>query len=286
MALEEIRDIVAETPPQTEWGVAVISGEGVDVFGIAPDHEFPAASLGKLGIAHVLTAVEGRIGSACRYEELVVTDEDKRGGSGILQYFPNGYTITPEEAASLMLRESDNTAARLLVKALGGAEAVNDRLAESPLDLALTRLGIRDEDRFTFGSTSPAEVARILLELSKGPLSNALHESDMWYGLCRDIESKPRIPSSLLNKFLLRAGGHEGGGHPRIYKRALNRHYHHSQFARKGGSLEDARHDSAVINGYAVAALSSGYPPDLAYGKRHPAHDIHARIGTAVLSHT
>jgi beta-lactamase class A len=285
MPVADIHNILDGAPPNVDWGVVVLDRESSEVYRRAPDRPFQAASLGKLGIAYALTATEGRSDTAFWRQELELRDTDRLPGTGILQHFPTGHPVTPEQAALLMIKESDNTAARLLVTTFGGAEAVNAQLAASPLGLQTTRLEIREGGRFAFGQTTPAEAAVLLRELSHGPLADALHQTNMWYGLCRDIQPRPGLQGvriAALNRIICHAGKGRDAA-PFIYEMALNREYPTGTYAHKGGSLEGQRHDTAVIEGHTVAALSTGYDSALPHSRRHPAHDIHAGIGRALV---
>ncbi len=64
-------------------------------------------------------------------ETVPVLSEELSGGSGILQFLHLGLPLTVRDAVELMIIVSDNTATNLLLRRIGGAEAVNagmDRL--------------------------------------------------------------------------------------------------------------------------------------------------------------
>lgn len=280
---DSVEYMLAMAPPSVEWGVAVVSSEGEQLYSREADKPFRAASLGKLGIAHVLTHEGAELPMGFWERDLSVKAADKRPGTGLLQYFPDNYPVSAEEALRMMVRESDNTAARLLVQALGGAAVVNEQLAASPLQLTTTRLEVLEDGAFTFGKTTAAEAARLMMELSTSSVDDALHETTMWYGLSRDIGARLSPGTTLFNQYLRFA---KGGGPVGVYERALSRSYRRAPFPHKNGSLDDVRHDTAVINGHGVAALSAGWDTKLPYGALHPAHTIHRRLGSTIAWHT
>lgn len=100
---------------------------------------FPAASVIKIAVAlEVLCAIaEGSLTAA---ELLLLREEDKVVGSGVLAALQPGLRLPITDVLYLAMAISDNTAANLLVDRVG-VDAVNERLAG--LGLATTRLGGR-----------------------------------------------------------------------------------------------------------------------------------------------
>lgn len=255
------------------WSIALTEPSGTMAAGYQADRQHEAASLNKLAIVHALDA------SGVRIETSTVKPEDKRPGTGILEHFPDGYEVPFTDVVRLMLSESDNTAARIAVRELGGPGNVNDLLEDSPLCLEATRLEPVGADRFYYGNTTAEEIAALLREVDQSEEHHqALLKSHCWYGLRHDIEDR-RLKQPLHRHFLKWA---RGRGPDRLYKKALAYRSPPSQFPAKEGSVEDVRHDSARIGGYVIAALSSNQQ-EKPYGKKHPAHRVHARIGRLIL---
>lgn len=103
-------------------------------------------------------------------DPITLKAEERVGGSGILQDFQGGLQLTLEDAITLMIVESDNTATNLVLDRVGIAN-VNQRTAS--LGLPSTKvfkkvfvpLGrpLTDEEReFGLGSTTPNEMLRLL----------------------------------------------------------------------------------------------------------------------------
>lgn len=55
-------------------------------------------------------------------ESVVLNSSDKTGGSGILSGYPSGSRLTLRELLKLMITESDNTAANIVIRKIGMAE--------------------------------------------------------------------------------------------------------------------------------------------------------------------
>jgi beta-lactamase class A len=132
---------------------------------INSDRPFPAASLFKLPIlVEVLAQVQlKRLGLD---EQLEVRPEDWSDGSGVLQARV-GDRITVRELLRLMIQESDNIAALVLLNAVG-SERVNatlDRLALAGTRVVDRRRGERGEH-----VTTPRDMATLLTTIASGQL--------------------------------------------------------------------------------------------------------------------
>ena len=79
---------------------------------------FPAASLVKVPVmaACFEAAQQGQLDLS---EQLVLKRSDKVGGSGVLKEKPSGAALTVRELIELMVTESDNTAANMLIGRIG-----------------------------------------------------------------------------------------------------------------------------------------------------------------------
>lgn len=156
------------------------------VYGVGPDEPVRTASTIKLP---VLVEAFARVaeGRARWEEELVLTQEKKVGGSGILPEFDPGLHLTLRDAVHLMIVVSDNTATNLVLDRLG-ADAVNDRM--DALGFSETRLlrkvfGGGDarartpaRERFGLGVSTPREMVTLIEKIEKGEVvsKDASHE--------------------------------------------------------------------------------------------------------------
>ncbi len=96
------------------------------VIAIDADRSAPLASVFKLYVL-LATAEAVASGDASWDETLVLDDTDRSLPSGELQDAPAGTEVTVRDAASAMIRISDNTATDLLIRRLGRASASKRR---------------------------------------------------------------------------------------------------------------------------------------------------------------
>ena len=109
------------------YGVVVydpVSGKSVE---LNEEDYFTAASLAKLPV--LLTLYRGAARGEIDLDSGVsILPTDVQGyGSGVLQNFPVGYTMTLRECARYLIKESDNTAWVMLERTLG-RDRINDTL--------------------------------------------------------------------------------------------------------------------------------------------------------------
>jgi beta-lactamase class A len=200
---------------------------------IASDRAVQAASLFKLPIlAEVLARIDaGRLDPNA---ELEVRPEDWTDGSGILQA-RIGDRLTVRELMRLMIQDSDNIAALVLL----------DNVGIDTVNATATRMGLRqthivDHRQGEPGehTTSAADMALLLRDISAGQLVDAgvsesalqlleLHQANAWLG--DDLPWWVKV-------------------------------------AHKWGDLPDARHDAGIVftprGNYVVVVLTEDAPPD------------------------
>jgi beta-lactamase class A len=144
-------------------GAVVIDLDTGRTASVQPRRPFPAASLFKLPI--LAEALRQGLDPNARLE---VRPEDWADGSGVLQARV-GERLAVRELLRLMVQESDNIAALVLLDALG-VEAVNSTMER--LGLGGTRL--RDHRQGEPGEhvTTPADMARLLELIVSGRLAS------------------------------------------------------------------------------------------------------------------
>jgi beta-lactamase class A len=121
------------------------------------DLPLPAASSIKTPI--LLLALEALDAGQLRWgEPLAMTKEVVGGGAGWMASRPVGTRFPVFEAATEMIRVSDNTATNLLIKRLGGEQAVNQRFAAQ--GLAATVINNWLPDLEGTNTTSARDLAR------------------------------------------------------------------------------------------------------------------------------
>src|SRR5688572_7943572 len=158
------------------------------IYNLNGDEPVPTASTIKLA---VMVEAFARVAEnkAKWTDELVLTEEKKVGGAGILQEFGDGLRLTLRDGVTLMMTLSDNTATNLVIDALT-ADAVNARMES--LGLKETRLmrrvfrggesaeGRKEENkRFGLGRTTPHEMVTIMEKLERGEIINPAASKDM-----------------------------------------------------------------------------------------------------------
>jgi len=121
----KIRQIAAKDRDLTLYALALELDSGT-YFSINGDKPVPAASTIKtpLLIAFLQDVDAGKIRLD---EQLEISKDVLVGEAGELQYLPVGTKISALETASKMIIISDNTATNMILKRLGGAQAVNQR---------------------------------------------------------------------------------------------------------------------------------------------------------------
>ena len=155
---------IAEEYPAVVGLRSISLSDPEDQLSLNADEVFPAASIIKVPVLleFYRQAEEGAVSPG---DVRPLREEDKVGGSGVLQYLGAGSTsMTVEDYARLMINVSDNTATNVVID-LVGMDNVNGLLEH--LGLETTRLVRRmqakgvDPDRVENLST-PRELARLM----------------------------------------------------------------------------------------------------------------------------
>jgi beta-lactamase class A len=131
------------------------------------DYVHWAASDSKLFVTSLLLE-DLRAGKITLGTQLNWAASDRRAGAGVYDADNSPLTGTVQDVLFDMLNRSGNTAVRAIVnKALGGADAVNQRYASEYPQLKVTKLEpVAGTDRFLLGYTTASEVDFIIQKLS------------------------------------------------------------------------------------------------------------------------
>ena len=118
---------------EADWGIYVRFLDGGDEIAIGADTPLDTMSLIKVPI---LVALMRRVdrGEVSLDENITLTDDHKRLGTGVMRLFGAGATFTLRDMAWMMEVVSDNTATDLCLAAAGGMEAVNASMRDLGLD--------------------------------------------------------------------------------------------------------------------------------------------------------
>ncbi len=135
-----------------------------------PNELFPAASLIKLPI---MIAVFNRIskGDLSLSETMTLHRHNRVGGSGTLKWQPDGTRLTISQLLDHMIRESDNTAANMLIEAVGGIPYIQSQLPRVGLvQTQIHRQGMSLRSGYVAKEnyTTVSEMAMILRKIYKG----------------------------------------------------------------------------------------------------------------------
>lgn len=103
------------------------------------DEKFPTGSTIKVVMLCVaMEKVEK--GELNYYQKFTLTEDDVSGGTGFLRNYQIGKQVTLKELLHQMITASDNTATRIVLKAIGSDAAINDWLSRH--DLKNTRFNV------------------------------------------------------------------------------------------------------------------------------------------------
>ncbi len=154
-----------------------------EVLAYRATEKFPTASLIKLPVL-VEYFYQIQAGKVSPNQKVRLTDENKWGGSGLLQFFQGSSELQLSDAAMLMITISDNTATNLVLDALGNTHAeklaaVNQRMLA--LGLKNTRLlnklmswatktDAPESVVYGVGVSTPEDMVLLLEKLARGAL--------------------------------------------------------------------------------------------------------------------
>jgi beta-lactamase class A len=209
---------------------------------VADQEVFPAASLAKVPILYeVYRQLDA--GKLRRDLLVTITADDITDGAGVLQA-REGDRLTIDELLDLAVSVSDNTAARMLLRAAGGVEAVNRTMAG--LGLGQTRLYADARPN----TTSAADMAALLTQLAVHGAPTGTRGQPASGGLAA-VAPSPNTLAALLA--LRQAQAWLSRGVPKGVT-----------VAHKSGQLPGVRHDAAIVYGPRGAFVVVGLTNNLA----------------------
>jgi beta-lactamase class A len=161
---------------------------------LKPDQALPAASSIKTPI--LLVGLEQLEAGKLRWNEpLTLTKEVVGGGAGWMASKPPGTRFPFYEAATEMIRVSDNSATNLLIKRLGGKTALNARFEQ--LGLPATRINNWLPDLEGTNTTSARDLARSIALVDTGEMLNP-RARDLFREILGTSRTDTLIPLGLL----------------------------------------------------------------------------------------
>lgn len=102
----------------------------------------------------------------------VLKEEEKKGGSGVLQYMRQGMQLSLADTATFMIILSDNTATNMMIDAVGGTEPVKHHLRKLGILRSSVNRKITDDPQLVascnFGDVCAEDLAKYLWMMRKG----------------------------------------------------------------------------------------------------------------------
>jgi len=145
--------------PRLKPGILIWDYSTGKYVNINANREYSAASINKLAILYQLfrRAEKGLIdlNDSMSTEKAFITR-----GSGSLQYFPLGTTLTYKRLAELMIQQSDNTASNMLLAVVGGMNELNRAIKNWGFSKTHFYEWLPDLDGKNI--TTPAEIGKML----------------------------------------------------------------------------------------------------------------------------
>jgi beta-lactamase class A len=243
-------------------------------YALRADAPVPTASTIKLPIMIELFA-EAEEGRLDWNQKLLLTDQDKVSGSGVLTELSAGDALPIRDLMHLMIVVSDNTATNLILDRIGG-NAVNVRMAQLGLkQTAVMRKimqaklfpdphaipqpeGMTDEgkkpgnDRWGTGRSCPRDMVLLLERLYRGDLVNKAASQEMIAVLKRQHD-------------------HSGVG----------RDMNNTVIASKSGALDHLRSDAAIVyspHGPVAMAITVNNIAKVDYGVDNPGNLLISKL--------
>jgi len=178
-------------------GIAFYDFEREEKIEINEGEIFESASLVKLPVMiEIYRKIEA--GELKEEEEIVLKEEDKTGGSGILKDKPSGSLWTVKELVELMITESDNTATDILIDLAGMEEVENTCRKIGLLNTTLERkiYAFEEIDHGKDNLTSPQDMCLLFTKLYEGPEISEMAGKEM-LSILKGQKNKKIIPRFL-----------------------------------------------------------------------------------------
>ena len=178
---------------QLQPGIFVVDLDNNSYVTLKEDDPFASASTIKVPVLVALFQDIDR-GKVNLNETLVMSEDVIAGGSGNMQYEKPGKQYSVLETATKMIVISDNTATNMLIKRLGGAEALNQRFLEWGLGATIINNPLPDLEGTN--KTSPADLGNLLIAIEQGKLVS-LRSRDRIIQIMRETRTNTLLPEGL-----------------------------------------------------------------------------------------
>lgn len=192
-ALKQQVQALASSQPDLTPGVFLVDLDTNAYVDLNGSMVFPAASMIKVPIL-VAFFQDVDAGKIRLDEQLVLTEDVIAEGSGDLQYQPIGSKYSALETATLMIVISDNTATNMLIKRMGGKEALNQRFQD--WGLTNTVINAPLADLTGTNTTTPKDLVSLMALVNRGDLVS-LRSRDRLLEIMRRTETNTLLPQGL-----------------------------------------------------------------------------------------
>jgi beta-lactamase class A len=176
---------IAEAYP-ARYGVVVLDPSNGESVTMDADATFLAASLNKLPVLMALyrSAAGGEVDLD---DKITMQASDVQAyGTGVLYTYPVGHTLTLRECARLLIKESDNTAWKMLDRYLG----------RHYIRAELYRVGARSTEYWIPNTTTPNDVLLMLKKISDPSYTSPALSAEMLKAMT-DTSFEDRLPQPL-----------------------------------------------------------------------------------------
>jgi beta-lactamase class A len=196
---QEMSSLATRTTPLTQAmsdlvpGVFVMDLDNGDYYSLNGEASFPAASMIKVPIL-VAFFQDVDTGKVYLNEVLSLQQVDLAGGSGEMQYAEVGTQYSALETVTNMIINSDNTATNMIIRRLGGIEALNQRFREWGLQQTVMHNLLPDLEGTN--TLSPKELSTLIARVSEGELVS-LKSRDRLFDIMQRTVNNSLLPSAL-----------------------------------------------------------------------------------------
>ena len=186
-------EAIARQNSRYDLGVFLLDLDTKDYVNWQGTQQFSAASTIK---APILIAFFQEVdGGRANLNETLVMDEGSIvGEAGRMQYQPPGSKFSAKETVEKMIITSDNTATNMIIKRLGGLEALNQRFSEWGLTSTIVKAILPDVEGTNL--TSAVDLANVLVMVNEGQLVS-LGSRDRLLGIMSQVENRQLLPQGL-----------------------------------------------------------------------------------------
>ena len=168
------------------YGVVVFDPSSGETVSLNADRTFVAASLGKLPALITLYRAAAHGGVNLDDEISILPSDVQAYGTGVLYTYPVGYTMTLRECASYLIKESDNTAWKMLSRYLGSEN----------IKAELYRIGADSMGYGIPNTTTPNDVMLMLKKIADPAYTSPDLSAEM-LDLMTNTDFEDRLPPPL-----------------------------------------------------------------------------------------